>query len=379
MNEAELFDPIAGPVAGWPPGSDMLRAYLQAFALRGSTRYIANLRTRVLGARYRERVLPVTVNAGEYGDAYVCLPHSAYALYARAELKLVDAGPWAPVLAALADAAGLAMRAARLNRIVNLANWMVSTNLHGGWAGEGLAELRQALMAAFPDHVLAVRSVNAWSDPMLAQALRADGWRRLPSRRVYVTDDLGRDWASRRDTRRDRRAFARTSLALDELESLRPGDAERIANLYALLYLERYSALNPAFTAAFVELTHETGLIRYRGLRGEDGRLVAVIGALRRSGVLTTPIVGYDTAAPPKAALYRMASVLFAELALHEGLRLNGSAGAAGFKRHRGARAVTEHTAVFVEHLSPPRRAGVRALQLALDRVALPLMIERGL
>ena len=379
MSGAELFDPAAAPAAGWPPGAELARSYLQAFADVDSCTLIANLRTRVTGVRWGEHVLPTTVNTAEYGDAYVCLPHTAYALYAKAELALVDVGRRAVALGGLADVAGAVLRAAAVNRIVHLDNWMLSTNLHGRWTGEGLAELRAALVGAYPRHILAVRSVNRWSDAVLTDRLLADGWRLLPSRQIYVCDDLERDWAPRRDTRRDLALLAASPLTFDELATLQPGDAERIAELYAMLYLQRYSTLNPAFTPAYIAMTHRAGLFVYRGLRADDGRLVAVAGCLIRSGVLTTPIVGYDTTRPIGEGLYRMTSVLFAQLALERRLRLNGSAGAAAFKRHRGARPLIEYTAMFIGHLPLHRRLVVASLQRLLDGFLVPLMVEKGL
>jgi hypothetical protein len=375
---AELFEPLAGPAAGWPPGAAAERAYLEAFAERGVGAFIANLRTRIFGLRWRDRIFPITVNEAEYGDSYVCLPHTAYALYAKAELKLVGAGPWSPVLARLADAVGLALRAARVNRIVHLGNWMVSTNLHDGWTGEGLPEIRDLLVHRFPDHLLAVRSLNPWSDAALLDRFRAERWLLLPSRQIYVTDDLARDWAERRNTRRDLKLLARTPYRVDRLETLHPGDAARIADLYRLLYLDRYCTLNPDFTAAYIDMTHRAGIIRYSGLRDRDGVLAAVVGCLVRGGVLTTPIVGYDTARPAEDGLYRLASVLYAQMALDCGARLNGSAGAAGFKRHRGARPVIEYSAVFAAHLRWPRRAALAALEAGLRRFLVPMIAERG-
>jgi len=107
--------------------------------------------------------------------------------------------------------------------------------------------------------------------------------------------------------------------------------------------------------------------------------LDAVVGCLVRGGVLTTPVVGYETARPQACGLYRLASVLFAQIAARRGLRLNGSAGAAEFKRNRGARAQTEYTAIWPHHLPAPRRALVAGLQGILDKLAVPLMRSRGL
>jgi hypothetical protein len=379
MSAPVLFEPLDGPPRGWPAGAERERGYLQAFAQQGAPALIGNLRTRVLGMGCGDCVFPVTVNDAEYGDAYVCLPHTAYALYAKAELGIVDAGAWTPALGLLADAAGGVMRAAAINRIVHLGNWMLSTNLHGGWAGEGLSAMRAALTDAYPDHFIAIRSINGWSDAGLLDAVRADGWTLLPSRQIWVTDDLEHDWLPRRDTRRDLALLEHTPYRADELAALAPGDAERIAELYAMLYLGRYSRLNPAFTPAYVAMTHREKVFQYAGFRDADGVLAAVVGCFVRGGILTTPIVGYDTARPPGEGLYRLANVQFAQMAQALGARLNGSAGAASFKRNRGAKPVVEYMALYARHLSAPRRGVVAGVRQILERIAAPLMAERGL
>lgn len=375
----ELFDPTIGPAGGWPAHDPQVRAYLQAFAANPSTALIANLRTKVLGCQLGGRVLPVTVNDGEVGDSYVCLPHSAYALYGKEELRLVDVGPWAPALGLVASGAGALMRAVGLNRIVHLDNWMVSTNLHAGWDGAGIGALRALVTERFPGHVLAIRSLSAWADAPLMDALRQDGWLLLPSRQIYVTDDPARDWAKRRDTRNDLRLWDRMTFTVDALTTLAPRDADRIAELYAQLYLERYSRLNPVFTPAFIAATHAGGVITYRGLRDHDGQLVAVVGCLMRADVLTTPIVGYDFSLPQSAGLYRLCTVLLSQEAIAAGVRLNGSAGAATFKRTRGAVPVIEYGAYYTAHLGVPVQMVVRAMERVLTTHLVPMMQERGL
>jgi len=227
--------------------------------------------------------------------------------------------------------------------------------------------------------LIAVRSLNTWSDADLWRTFHDAGWKMLPSRQIYVTDNLEADWAGRRDTRRDLDLLAANADRIDPLAALRPGDAERIAELYAMLYLDRYSKLNPAFTAAFIAMTHQAQVFHYRGLREADGALSAVVGCFVRGGVLTTPIVGYDTARPASDGLYRIASAMLAQMAIERGCRLNGSAGAADFKRNRGARAVLEYSAYFVDHLSFARRTIISSIERLLNKLAVPIMVERGL
>ncbi|MDP3736937.1 MAG: hypothetical protein Q8R02_06080, partial [Hyphomonadaceae bacterium] len=163
MTAPALFDPADGPPNGWPSSAAADRAYLEAFATQGSQTLIANLRTQMMGLRSGDRIFPLTINEAEYGDAYVCLPHSAYALYAKDELRIENVGVWTPALGLLASSAGALLRAARVNRIVNLDNWMLSTNLHGDWRGEDVPDIRRFLATRFPDHMIATRCLNEWS------------------------------------------------------------------------------------------------------------------------------------------------------------------------------------------------------------------------
>lgn len=373
-----VFDPARGvPVD--PARGDTAAAYLALVAQAGIPALVTNVRTRWLGLQSGGRVLPLTVNDGEVGDSYVCLPHSSYCLYAREELDLVDVGPVKPLARAALGVAGRILLAADINRIVHVDNWLLSTNLHGDWKGDDIPAIRQVLAERFPRHAIAIRSLDAWSCPELLRAVRADGWVCVPSRQVWVTDDLPRNWGRRHSTRDDARVMRREGHAIDELPVLHAADAQRIAELYAMLYVGKYSALNPVFTAQYIAATHAAGILRYRAARDAGGDIVAVAGAFMRGGILTAPVVGYDTSQAPSRGLYRTACHLFCDLAAREGLRLNGSAGAGHFKRARGARGEIEYTAMYVGHLATHRAATVRMLAAALERMAVPIMKERGL
>lgn len=368
-----LFDP-ADALAPWPAIEPAERTYIAAVAA-GPAALVANVATRWRAlATASGRVLPVTIDDGTPGDSYVCTPTVAYVDYARREIDLV-AAPGAPVLRGLVDAAGAMLRAARIDRIVNVDNWLLSTNLHGCWKGDDLPAIRRLLARSFPDHVLAIRSVDAWSAPELTRAAREDGWVMVPSRQVWVVDDLARDWRPRNQFGNDRRLLARSGLTVEDAQV---GDVARIADLYRQLYVGKYSALNPVFTPRFVSVTMTGGLIRYRVARAADGRAMAVAGLFARGGIATPPVVGYDMAAPRSAGLYRIASFLFMQVAMAEGWRLHGSAGAAHFKRLRGARGVIEYWAMHVDHLSAPRRAAIRGFAALLERAIVPMMRRYG-
>jgi hypothetical protein len=373
-----LFDPLAPPPGAWPAACDS-RSYIEGIARAGAATLITNVKTRWLALRSGDRVYPVTVNDGEHGGSYVCLPHSAYVLYARAELDIVDTAWLQPALRALIAAADHLLRWGKVNRVVHVDNWLLSTNLHGDWTGDDLPAIRTFLAKLFPSHAIAIRSIDSWSSPALLDAARCDGWRLLASRQIWVTADLEKDWQPRRNAHHDARLLRRSGLVIDEFADMCAADAERIAELYHLLYVGKYSPLNPVFSAAWVLMTWRDGTLRYRGVRNADGTLLAVAGSLVRGNVLTPPVVGYDTVRPRAEGLYRIATLLFTTMAQERGARLNGSAGAAQFKRNRGATGVIEYMAVAADHLPWRRRAVLGLMATVLDRLAVPMMKRRRL
>jgi len=353
--------------------------YVHRLAATGISRLIPNVRTQLLGLRSGYRVFPVTVNNGEIGASYVCEPYSAYILYARRELDLVGIGPSKWLLLPLIGLASLLLRAARINKIVHIDNWMLSTNLHGDWDGEDIGEIRKSLQRQYPDHVIAIRSLDHWSSPGIIEHARGDGWALFPSRQIWVTSDMKAQWQPRHNVAEDLRILRRSDLHIETLPAMALSDAQRIEQLYAMLYLDKYSALNPAFSAQWIMETCQMGLLHYRCARDEDGVIQAVSGSFRRGDVLTPPVVGYDTSKPRALGLYRIASLLFSEDALAHGLKLNGSAGAAEFKRLRGAEPAIEYSAYFIAHLPFVRRMILGGLSVLLNRFAVPYMRKHQL
>jgi hypothetical protein len=371
-----LFDPAAREHA---QAADPALRYLHKLASIGLDALIPNVRTRIMGLRTRERVLPVTINDGERGGSYVCEPYSAYILYARRELEIIGAGLEKWLFVPLIALAALLLRAARINQVVHVDNWLLSTNLHGDWQGADIMEIRRYLTGHYQGHIIAIRSLDQWSSPTLIDAVVKDGWMLFPSRQIWVVSNVQDQWQRRHNLAEDRRVLRRSGLRVETLESMVAADAKRIAHLYGMLYLEKYSALNPAFSARWVMETARAGLVHYRCARDADGIIQAVSGSLRRGDVLTPPVVGYDTAKPRSLGLYRIACLLFTEDAVAAGVRLNGSAGAASFKRARGAQAETEYSAYYVAHLTFVRRSILTLLSVLLNSLAVPYMRKHQL
>lgn len=109
----------------------------------------------------------------------------------------------------------------------------------------------------------------------------------------------------------------------------------RVAEFYNCLYVDKYSRLNPQYTAKFMQSWQESGLLEFWGFRDATGILQAVIGIFRQHGTITVPIVGYNTSLPQSPGLYRLLMVRVFDVAIRGNLNINLSAGAADFKRLR--------------------------------------------
>jgi hypothetical protein len=352
--------------------------YMAALTEGGVARFIANAASRPMLLVLGTRALPVTVDDGGYGRSYVASPHSAYVLYAREEVDIVGMTRGRAAARAALATLDLLLRAADVNRAVHIDNWLLSTNLHDGWDGAELPAIRRLLAERFPRHLLILRSLDTWSASSLLEAARSDGWILVPARQIWVVDDLARDWLPRNNHGNDRRALVASGPTVDMPAAFSDAEAARVAELYRLLYIARYSRLNPDFTPDFIRMTQQVGLFAYRVARDADGRIMAVTGMLTRGGLLTPPVVGYDTARLQREGLYRIASWMFCDHALAKGLRLHGSAGAADFKRRRGAHGEIEYMAVHAGHVSAGRRAVIRALAGLLETWLVPMMRREG-
>jgi hypothetical protein len=189
------------------------------------------------------------------------------------------------------------------------------------------------------------------------------------SRLVWIFDPKDPSSWAHRNLRRDLRLLDRA-----ELRPATREDVPRILELYRKLYLDRYSRLNPDLTPALLDRLVGDGLLETHVVV-RDGRVDAVNGFFVRDGVLTSPLLGWDTEVPQTAGLYRIACALTLRLCGERGLILHKSAGVGRFKRQRGAKPATEFHVAFTDHLGPAARAAWAVLAAA-GRGAAPI-IER--
>jgi hypothetical protein len=371
MNARIILAPaMAG--AEFPAGEqgDYARRWLVPFATRGPAALIANVSCEVGVAIAEDTVLPFTVTSGDERDnAYVVSPYTHYVSYLEEELRLIESQVQRSALTGVIKLLGRALRRGRIDRVVIVNNWLLSTNLYPAATHQQLAHITATLRERYPDHALLFRSLNRRTTQDVMQSLATLGFEPLISRRVYLFDSSHGALFRRKNFRRDHALIAQQGYRVDSLTAPTPEQAARIVTLYNALYLAKYSRHNPAFTSEFVMLAARERLLSIHALfKGSQ------MGFFARGGIMTTPLLGYDTAQPPQAGLYRMLTALLSQLARERGLFLHRSSGAATFKRSRGAEPELEYSMLDVRHLKAGRRAAWKLLMIIANKLGKPLL-----
>lgn len=339
-----------------------------------TVRAIDNVSTRIDSVGDGEHRVPVSINQSEPGNSWVCSPHTAYARYSLEELARLRRPLLTMPLAAGCRLLGGYFWRSGLDDAVAVNNWLLSTNLYPEFDAQVVRGWLSEALDRWPGSAIWFRSLNPrYTSEWLGQ-LSDMGFKLIPSRQVYLYDEINISSRSPVNLRRDLRLLKNSAAPRSAAASWSEWDFERAAELYALLYREKYSLLNPTYTAAFLRAWHTAGILDLSGFRDEQGSLRAVLGIFAAGGTMTVPIVGYDTHQPQSAGLYRLLMAAVYERAAQSRCRINLSAGAAQFKRLRGGVGTLEYSAVYDHHLPRARRLAVSLLSLLTRSVGVPLM-----
>lgn len=355
----------------WGPGQIGLPAYSHALA---APEALGNSAFDVLALQLRDRAF-VLIAPNHPNNCWLTSLATAYGQAARDETAREVRGLEAVAFKALSLIAEALLRLGQADRAVYANHLLFSTSLYGDWRGDDLAPALDALKTEFPDRAIIWRSLNEADHGALTARMAALGGRRLLSRIVWRLPDPAHDWAPRRDARDDQRLADAQDLRVKTAHDLSDAELARMHVLYTDLYRAKYSRTNPDYGLALLRAAIESGVLTARVIRNGDGVIEGFVGEHVYQGALVNPLLGYDRALPQTRGLYRVAMAASMPRAIAEGLLVNWSAGAGGFKRNRGARPALEYCMVFDDHLPAWRRLTYRALAAALD--ALAPMLER--
>ncbi|MBP2657348.1 MAG: family N-acetyltransferase [Firmicutes bacterium] len=375
MGKVELYNKQNIECLVWPDTEDgkYARKYLVPLIRDGVKLYIQNVDTEMMVLKIGEYILPITLNNAEYENSYVCSPYTHYVSYAVEELRELKKPGLEKILSGVIRLIGVILRKMRVNQVVHVNNWLLSTNLYPDLTEEVINEMILFLRERFPEHAIVFRSLNEVTNESILQFLKKLGAHSIASRQVYGLNLEEGKLPLLYDFKKDMKLLASSLYEVIGADRLSASDIPRMIQLYNMLYLDKYSEHNPCFTEAFVECAIRTEILTLFGLRKEN-RIDGIIGFFKRNGVMTTPFVGYDVTQPKKAGLYRLLSTKIILEASARRVYLNNSSGAAQFKRNRGSTGHIEYSVVYYKHLAWWRKFPWLVLATVINKIGIPLM-----
>lgn len=366
----------------WPetPDGEYARHYLGAMMQYGTARFIKNVDAEVYVIIVDNIALPVITPRTTSINCYVCSPTAHYITYARYESASLRNGPLQVVLYCLFRFLSIFMWACEMEKVVYVNNWLLSTNLYPVLSDSQVAKITDLVKRSFPDRVIIMRSLNDYTNRGLIEKLQIQGYQRIVSRQVYITNPAHSTYQKKKDFKNDYKFFNKTCYKIIRGNELNESDIGRVVKLYNDLYLQKYTHLNPQFSAEFIKLVIDHNLMTilcYSRNHGIDSESIdAVLGYFRKDGQMTTPIFGYDTAKPPSEGLYRLLSTLLVLESEKWTSILNQSSGASKFKMARGCTPHIEYSLFYDIHTSWRQRLGWTVVPTLVNSIAEPIMVR---
>lgn len=308
-------------------------------------------------------------------NVYVVSLYSMMITYSKDELVKIDSRSqrlFASTLIRIFEKLLLKME---IDKSLIINNYLLSTNFFSkAVQNSSLAPLSQSLISQYPEHLQIIRCVNQAHNPQLFETLKKEDWRPLVSRQVYLFDSLERSM-KHQNFKRDRKLLESSDFIFvkPDLEDITA--FENAEALYNQLYLQKYSVHNVQFKALYLQELVRHKLIHLRLLLDvKKGLYVGVVGMMGEDGIITAPLVGYDTSTSPQDAHYRRIIAYILEYGLTRGYRVNLSSGAPEFKKLRGATAALEYMFIKSDHLSFGRRVLFKTLEQIANHFYGPLL-----
>lgn len=350
--------------------------FVGIFEQHNMSALIANMTSRVQLAQFGDLDWPISLsNKGQVKNNYLVSPTTAYIDYAQEEIFLTQklrSRASSHVFASVIEYMRPLLIASGLDHQVQMNNWMLSTCPAPQQLPENFGAMMGSLLERYPDRALVMRSLNKVNNEALMEGLSQLGFLHLPARKIYLHDY--RHIKIPQNVRSDRNLLMKSEFSIKPSADFNDADFERAAELYAQLYLNKYSALNPIYGPRFLKLAADKNIIKLTGLVDTGGKLQGIVGNFRHNNIDTTPIVGYNTSLPLKTGLYRMLIWLSLEASIRDGLCHNLSAGADKFKMLRGGVPTIEYSSVYVGHLPAQQRTATWILSALLTKFGIPVL-----
>lgn len=352
-----------------------IKAFAKLFSQHQSNELIKNVTTEFKVLKISPEIyFPVTINNEEWDSSFVCSPFTAYALYSKDELLHKINNKWVQIpLLFVIKWIGKWLKWGQINKNVHVNNFLLSTNPYPTWQGAEIEAITQFIKRDFPDHAIIFRSLNRYQHQHLLDIFTAKQYKLIGSRQVYIFDLTYERWLKHKINKIDNKLIQQKNLTFLDHEDMSEY-IEQALELYNKLYLQKYSKYNPQLTLEYFKTCYQEKIIYFQGYKDKNDVLKTFSGLFIIDKTITSPIVGYDTAAPQSDGLYIHGAQLAILYKFKSNLLLNLSSGVSKFKRMRGGQPSIEYSAIFIEHLSFRRRITWQILRFISNKIGVPLL-----
>lgn len=352
------------------------KSWLLAFSNISTDTLISNVDTHFVTLKCQSKYMPMTINDAQYTNSYVVSPYTAFILYAREELVKINNVFIQKALSILLTSLGCLFKLAKVNKIIFINNYLLSTNLHLNIDPKNIEHITTYLKKHYKDHVFAFRSLNYPHNSTFINEFIKNQYHLMVSRQIYIFDHRNNPYFKKHNVIIDNKLLLKNDYRICSSSEIHSKDYKRIAELYSMLYLDKYSHHNPKFTEAFIKASHDKKLLTIFGLRNQCGILDGVIGFFTLENITTAPLVGYDTSLPQSIGLYRRLMAIAFKFSQDNNYCLNLSSGASQFKRLRGGIPHLEYTAIYYAHLPWLRRLFWKFVSILTNLIGRAILVR---
>ncbi|PIZ03642.1 MAG: hypothetical protein COY58_08300 [Gammaproteobacteria bacterium CG_4_10_14_0_8_um_filter_38_16] len=352
--------------------------FLKELFIRESACFVSNLKTKIAALQCDDLMCLLTINEAEYENALICSPYTTYITYALDELKKFGK-PWIKLLMLFyTGIMSIVFRLTQFNRVVQVNNNLNSLIKHPLLFSSLLPEITAALIKKYPSHAILFFRVNETLDAAFLAELKKNKYDTFPDRAAHIFLPE-KKFLQRSHSKRDLSLLRNTSYTVVLHEALTAQDAERLADLYRLLFIDKHSTCNPIYTADYFQQAIKHHWHHYTALRNSAGQIDAFISWFESEKIMLCGPLGYDSEVDRKMGLYRQLVALCLQYANEHQFIFNMGGGSDEFKLNRGSTQVLEYTAIYYKHLPWYRRIPWKILSFACNKLLKKIVDESHL
>ena len=222
--------------------------YLAPMIKDGVKKYIKNIDTNLKILKIDDILLPVNNNYAEHKNSYTSSLYAHYVSYTKEELYELKNPALEFILKTVLDILGSFYKLFKIDKVVYVNNWFLSTNLYLELTKEQYKRITDFFKEKYPKHAVVFRSLNENLLNREISYLKDLGYKMLGSRQVYIFDYNKRACLKGKDKNKlykDIRLLKNSEYKVIDMEN---SYTKQTLKLYNQLYFDKYSKYNPQFS-----------------------------------------------------------------------------------------------------------------------------------